>query len=114
MKITRKQALANGTLVDLYSKYPDIPRLQEYPVACTSKVWQLIVEAQKNPDCRISTLEIVYDILYMSINYITEQISENEHLFKFKIMEEDYTLKAVLHHGDHGEPVITIKTRYED
>ncbi len=109
--VTREQAIADGTLINLSGAYPDIPAYHRHPVACTSEVWQIIVEAEKDPHCCNTRIEMVWDLMYMSVSKATEQINENEHLFKFTVMEEDYTLKSVLHYGDEGEHVITIKTR---
>ena len=46
---TRKQAIEDGVLVDLTSKFPKDTRLFKYPVACTSAIWSIVPMPVRKP-----------------------------------------------------------------
>lgn len=115
---TRKQALADGVLVDLSRLFPEQCRqLFKFPVACTDSIWA-IVEATGVEDPQA----IIWDILYMSQKGICKRIDDTQHLFKVIITGKGggfgrikkHTFKAVCHPGDDAEPVITFMLPEED
>lgn len=115
---SRAEAIADGVLINLSSIFPEESRLLKYPVACTSAVWSLIETAASSPKHCNSAAGVVWDVLYMAINGITNRISDSEHLYEVVIAgagkQEVYTLKANCGPNDDGSPCITIMLENED
>jgi hypothetical protein len=104
---TRKQAIADGILIDVTSMFPSDTRLFKYPVAITREIWNLI--EGKNAGVW------VWDICWMCTKFVVSSPDESTIITKCHLpsapgSEEDecYDLKAVCHPGDNLEPVITI------
>ena len=115
---TRKEAIADGVLIDLTANFPDETGLFKYPVACTAAVWSLIDAGATNPRHHQTHAGIIWDILYMSIHGKTRILSEAEHIFCVSIkgagMHRNFNLKAVCGANDDLTPCITILTEFED
>lgn len=112
-KYTRKQAIEDGVLIDVSTKYPRDTRMYKFPVAITSEVWALI--AGKNEAVW------VWDICYMSIKYVVERPDPSTVIFKVILPSEPgsgktetYRLKGICSPGDDMEPVITIMFENQD
>ena len=115
---SRKEAISDGVLVDLSINFPEAGRLFKHPVACTSAVWALVEAAAENTRLHNTAAGIVWDLLYMSINGVTQRISDSEHLFCVAIPgagpHRNYILKANCGPSDDASPCITIMLEHED
>ncbi len=112
-KYTRKQAIADGVLIDVTAMYPSDTRMYKYPVAFTSEVWALIAGKHE--------AVWVWDICYMSIKYVVDQPNPSTVIFEVILPSkpssektETYRLKGVCSPGDEFEPVITIMFENQD
>jgi hypothetical protein len=65
---TRANAIADGVLIDLSERCPDVCRQHVGPVQidCTAAVWRIIERAVQNPRWANDTDGIVHDILWMA------------------------------------------------
>ena len=123
---TRKQAIADGVLVDL-SQTEVTQQRWNHHLACTSKVWSIIEQALQTPGQDVNG--IVHDISTMAklaINTAYEmektfveagvrlprQIDQVR--FKVIIVKKVHTLKLHFGPGDAGEPVLTLMLPNED
>jgi hypothetical protein len=111
---TRKQAIEDGVLVDLTSRFPKDTRLFKYPIACTSAIWNIVTEACEKTGEDLGAY--VWDMCWMAINFRVEKLGHSTVLFKCSIPlgVKEYILKMMVHGGDNGEPVITIMLPDED
>ncbi len=119
---TRKQAIADGVLVDLTRLFPNDTRIYKYPVACTMAVWQMIEDAchkvETEEHTEVSLAEaggIVWDLCWMSTRAIVKDLG-NERLFKccVPIGTKERLFKVHIGPGDDYSPVITIMLPDED
>ena len=115
---TRKQAIADGVLIDLSANYPDETAIYKYPVACTAAVWEIIDRACKNKRILNNYKGVVWDVLYMSQQYIISKPTLSIAVFCVNIIgagrKKLYRMKAVVGPGDKTEPVVTIMLLEED
>jgi hypothetical protein len=109
---SRAQAISDGVLVDITTNYPNEARLFKFPVAFTQAVFGLVEAVAKDNHDHQAT--VIWDILFMSINFKSRILSESEHLFLVSIGGRDITLKVICSGGDNGEPVLTFLTKFED
>ena len=63
-RYTRKQAIADGVLVDLTARFPEDTRIYKYPVACTDTVWSRIERACEETGEDLGAY--VWDLCWMS------------------------------------------------
>lgn len=122
---SREQAIADGVLIDLSARYPEIcSEHYKWPVACTSSIWNLIQLFADEAD-GASPAGVVHDILWMSrfpIRKYQEGVGETC-IFLFCIPEAvqmkmhtgpEPQLKIHVGPNDNGEPCITIMMPEED
>ncbi|HBA87415.1 MAG TPA: hypothetical protein DCZ75_05305 [Geobacter sp.] len=114
---TRADAINDGVLIDLSERYPEQCGMYRFPVGCTAAVWSLI-EHGVAADTGATPAGIVWDILYMSQNYMVARPDEQTVFFDVIIPDarrsKVHRLKAVCHPGDKMEPVITVMLPEED
>ena len=113
---TRKQAIADGVLIDLSSSFPSDSRLFTRSLCCTHSVWVLIETAAEFDG---SSLElVVWDLCwmcFMAVNAVKEShCSEVDFRVCLPIGSPEKQLKLVCSPGDEGEPVLTIMLPDED
>ena len=119
---TRKQALADGVLIDVSNMAKEAGI--RFPVAVTSAVWHdFIVPNEKMVEFCQDENGRLWDVLWMlRINIMRTSNPTNAIYFQVSLfMEIDdipkrklIMLKAVCGPGDEGEPVITIMNPDED
>lgn len=115
---TRKQAIADGVLVDLSSSFPRDTGMFKWNVACTDSVWTLIERAAEADGVDAATY--VYDVSFMAFMAIKTMHDAGKPELFFKVMlplrESGSEKKLKLHcgPGDAGEPVLTIMLPEED
>ncbi len=109
---TRKQAIADGVLVDLSTLDP-IARAFKYHVACTSTVWAIIEDANTRAHQDING--IAHDIATMAF-FAIRCAKPGSQLVKFKvsIAGRTHDLKLHIGPGDDAEPVMTLMLPNED
>lgn len=120
---SRKQALADGILVDV-----TVQAAQNgftIPVATTETVWEQYIEWDDS-DLACQTMQNISgrlsDVLWMLYLAIRSSKSSDYILYKLSVIPRDgktkaaktITLKATISGGDNGEPVITIMLPHED
>ena len=109
---TRKQAIADGVLIDLSALYPNDTRIFKYNVACTIPVWEKV----KNY-ADVHGNVAVWDLCLTSVRCKTKIISESEHLFECYVplgAPKGTIFKIHCGPGDNYEPVLTIMMPWED
>lgn len=119
---TRAEAIEDGVLVDLSSRFPDVCRqLYRSPsVACTAAVWGILEQAANNPKHCNEMDALVWDLLFMSFRGVVKRIDPTSHFFEVIISgtarggDKYYTFKAVCGPNDDGSPCITISLPEED
>ena len=119
---TRKQALADGVLIDVSNMAKEAGIC--FPVAVTSAVWHaFIVPNEEMVEFCQDENGRLWDVIWMlRINIMRTSNPTNVIYFQVSLfMEIDdipkrqlITLKAVCGPGDEGEPVITIMKPDED
>lgn len=116
---TRKQAIADGVLVDLMqNEMLDVCRQHyKHPIACTLPVFEIMRKAVENKRYCNDYAGILHDMLYLSrVHY--QFHGHTARLFKVIIKgagrKSLYTFKLVCHPGDNAEPVMTIMLPDED
>lgn len=118
-RYTRRQAIADGVLIDLTSWASETGF--RIPVACTQAVWSDYIEPPEGTlDAGQSPRGRAHDVLWML--YLTIKRSptgESELRFEViflnqKLEHETVALKAVCGPGDEGEPVMTLMLPHED
>ena len=116
---TRKEAIEDGTLVDVSANFPDLcRRYYKYPIAVTGAVWQIIQKAVNCTRYANDYRGVIADILWMSQKAISQRIDESQHLFSVIITgtgrRKHHTFKIICHPGDDGEACLTIMLPNED
>lgn len=112
---TRKQAMADGVLVDLTGLFPNDTRIYKHPVACTMTVWHMIQDAcdKTGEDAGV----YVWDLCWMS-NSPTAIVKDEGDLRLFRcgipINGKAKLFKIMVGPGDDYNPVITIMLPDED
>lgn len=112
---TRKQAIADGVLVDLteWSKETGI----KYPLAVTRAVWDRYIEVPEGVTCQ-DVRGRAHDVLWMF--YLEARKNSSSELRFTLLVRNDnrspkpVTLKAICGPGDDPKPVITIMLPEED
>jgi hypothetical protein len=113
---TRKQAIADGVLVDV----TDMAKEAGFriPVAMTSTVYVRYVEVPKDAHGQ-DIKGRLWDILHM-LKYVIKSQASNRNELRFQVIVNNgqggrkVTLKSVCGPGDEGEPCITIMLPDED
>lgn len=113
---TRRQALADGVLIDATNLAKEAGFL--YPVALTTAAWTFCVTVPDNCPWQDENGRL-WDVLWMLLNSIRKAPEENPVFFSLQVQNSpchmsDVTLKAVCGPGDRGEPVVTIMLPDED
>ena len=110
---TRKQAIADGVLIDLSGK-EILRRHWKHPVACTSAVWATIRNAIRTGDCDLDG--ILHDLSVLAKLPIRGGAvsAGNTVRFTAKIGKDTCKLKLHLGPGDSHEPVLTLMFADED
>jgi len=116
---TRAQAIADGVLVDVSQRMPDLIQNAgfKFHVAMTSEVWRLYVEVPKGVECQ-DIKGRLWDILWML--RLAAKGNESDTLtFKLYVRNDNRSarlviLKAVCGPGDNMEPVVTIMLPDQD
>lgn len=107
----RKQAIADGVLVDL--NQIEVTRQQwKHHLACTSTVWNIIEAALKLPGQDVNG--IVHDISTMAKLAIRNAHEIEQVLFKVIIIQQTHTFKLHIGPGDMDYPVLTLMLPNED
>lgn len=115
---TRKQAIADGVLVDV-SKVAQEAGIK-YPVAVTSTLWESLIKPTPELEAQGQSFDgRLWDLLFMFAFYAraaTNSILIYECLFQMQPSEEPELrkIKAVIGPGDTTDPVITIMLPEED
>lgn len=113
---TRKQAIADGVLIDLSSSFPSDSRLFTRSLCCTHSVWLLIETAAECDQVEVGMY--VWDLCwmcFMAVNAVKEShCSEVDFNVCLPIGTPEKQLKLVCSPGDEGEPVLTIMLPGED
>lgn len=115
-RYTRKQALADGVLVDVSETAREVGF--RYPVALTRAVWERYVRVPEGVECQDEAGRL-YDVLWMLRWRI--QTSDGKFMLFFKLYVRNdnrrsqlIELKAVCGPDDEGLPCITIMLPGED
>jgi hypothetical protein len=109
---SRKQAIADGVLVDL-SQFVEIKQLWKHHMACTDTVWAIIEDAVR--DAGNDLAGILWDISHMAMAAARVRGADVDIIF-FKVIIGRTTHQLKLHvgPGDDGEPVLTLMLPRED
>lgn len=114
---TRKQALADGVLVDVSEMAREAGI--KFPTAVTAAVWARYVEVPRGVEAQ-DVEGRLWDILWM-FRHAARSCDGSEIRFRLRVRNDNrpgepplVTLKAVLGPGDDPEPVITIMLPEED
>lgn len=114
---TRAQALADGALVDVSKEAAKVGF--KIPVAVTNTVWGLYNFSTENEEHQTPFTSL----WALKLAIIEKGYDQNELEYELKFpssykegnsSSSSISLKALLHAGDEGEPVITIMMPYED
>jgi hypothetical protein len=108
---TRKQAIADGVLVDL-SQIEVTEQHWKHHLACTSTVWSIIEQALQTPGQDVNG--IVHDISVMAKLAIRNAREVEQVFFKVIIVEQTHTFKLHIGPSDEGEAVLTLMLPNED
>lgn len=109
---TRKQAIADGVLVDL-SQAEAAQRHWKYPLACTDAVWAIFKDAMERQGCDMDG--IIHDLSFIAkLKYQTFRDRADRMVFKASIAGRSHTFKFHIGSGDKGEPVLTLMLPHED
>lgn len=115
---TRKQAIADGVLVDLSKSYPSDTRMFKWNLACTSTVWSLIENAAEKDGCEIGVY--VWDVCWMAFQAIQAVRDSDVDTIFFNVMlplrKEAVAkhLKLVCGPDDDATPCLTVMLPEED
>ncbi|MBK8478561.1 MAG: hypothetical protein IPL39_20425 [Opitutaceae bacterium] len=107
---TRKQAIADGVLVDL-SQFEVTRTEWRHHVACTDTVWGIIESAVQGHGKDYEG--VLHDIFTMSRLAISASNTNTTH-FKTIIGRKIYDLKMHCGPGDDATPVLTLMLPHED
>lgn len=115
---TRAEAIADGELVDVTETAKEAGI--KVPVAVTRKLWADYI----TPDPRSaesfgqSTEGRLWDVIYL-LSIYSRRVRTSAFTYKVRMimkraLQRDIQIKAVIHGGDKGEPVITLSLPNED
>lgn len=112
---TRREAIADGTLVDVSQLAKEAGF--RFPVAMTSTAWAAAVKVPQNAPCQDETGRL-WDVLNV-LRFSSIGRNESEIGFCLSVVGENGTagkvhLKSICGPGDDAEPVITIMLPNED
>lgn len=116
----RRQAIEEGALVDITSKYPEEAKLFKYPVAFTEALWAKIERATNPANGSHNDITgIIWDILFMALHKIKRTDgTASEYLFDVIITglgeKAEQQLKIVVGPDDNLAPCITVMLPLED
>jgi type I site-specific restriction endonuclease len=108
---SRKQAIADGVLVDL-SRIDAIQQQWKAPMACTATVWSIIEQALETEGQDLNG--IAHDLSHMAKLAIREGQAVEEVFFTVIIVGTKRSLKLHIGPGDRAEPVLTLMLPEED
>ena len=110
-KYTRKQAIEDGVLFDMNTIIPRKESGINFPVACTSAVYEIIKTAVNNKNWGNDYQGVIWDIFTMFKAY-ARRATGTELLFKVIIRgvgrKKYHIFKAIISPGDTPDPEITI------
>lgn len=116
-RYTRKQAIEDGVLVDLtpFTKEAGY----KVPVAVTATVWHRYLNPSSELQKEGQSWEgRTWDMLMVLRTYIQQTKDTDTIHFPVLFLMDDgmeaVPLKAIIHGGDEGEPVLTIMLKNED
>lgn len=124
MTYSREEAIADGTLVDVtrWAREAGI----KFPVAITEALQNMIEDKPSMEDVEGRTWDVLW-MLKCAIKGAIASEKKGDDLILYRLVlndsranfDDDYearevTLKALIHGGDNGEPVITIMLPDED
>ena len=112
---TRAQAIEDGVLVDVTKTAKEAGI--KFPVAVTQKLWSEYIM----PDPRATWQSIdgrLWDVLCLFAIY-ARRVEAPVFIYKVRMvmkraLQRDIRIKATIHGGDSGEPVITLMLSDED
>jgi len=111
----RAQAIEDGILVDL-TALPITKEHFKYPLACSSRVWSLVLDAVRDPDASSDLDGILHDIYWMAKQGNATNASER--VFCVSIRKDgelqEFHMRLTCGPGDHLEPVLTLMFIDED
>lgn len=111
----RQQAIADGVLVDL-THLPLTREHFKYPVACSSRIWSIILDAVGDDAASNDLDGILHDIYWMAKG--GKEIDASEHVFRVSIHKDgelqDFHMRLKCGPGDQLEPVLTLMLIDED
>jgi len=122
---SRTQAIEDGVLIEVDPKVSQEAGFHT-PVAVTSAVWDKFIQWEDEDTKRQTVQDLdgrLWDILYMLRVAINKQPSNtNQIIYSLYVVPRGgqakkphpIKLKALIHGGDQGEPVITIMLPNED
>ena len=108
---SRKQAIADGVLVDL-SRIDVVRQHWKAPMACTSTVWNIIERALQTEGQDLNG--ILHDLSTMAKLAIRKAGSVEQVFFTVIIVGTKHSLKLHIGPGDRAEPVLTLMLPEED
>lgn len=113
---TRAEAIADGVLKDLTRLAREAGL--RYPTAITAAAWAAAVEPPD--DCPGQSVEgRAWDVLQL-VRWQAKNAGQSDRIvFQVRVQVsasawQDIALKAMVHPGDEGEPVITVMLPHED
>lgn len=116
----RRQAITEGVLVDITSRFPAEANLFKHPVAFTEALWSM-VERATNPANGLHNdiTGVIWDILFMATQKIKRTDgSASEYLFDVIISglgeNAEQQLKIVIGPDDNLAPCLTVMLPCED
>ena len=112
-RYTRKQAIADGVLIDV-SEWASPREMMggfKIPVAMTASIWALV---QAPADSHEDTRGRAHDVLWMALLAARKNLGANRATFTVLIGGEAIDLVLHAGPGDEGEPVATIMLPGED
>lgn len=114
-RYTRKQAIEDGSLVDVSGVAREVGI--KHPVAITRTVYDRYVQVPEGVVCQDESGRL-WDVLWM-FRMAARSVSGGEMLYRLLVRNDNtrpkpVTLKAVCGPGDDADPVITIMLPNED
>jgi hypothetical protein len=119
---TRAQAIEDGVLVDLNALFPDEVRDAGilFPIVITDTAFAKYIDLTPAAVKMCNDLKgRAWDVLWMFANGARQNRNGSAFIYKFycvvdKPKAQLCQLKAMVHGGDNGEPVITLMETWED
>ena len=108
---SRKQAIADGVLVDL-NGIDAIRQHWKAQMACTATVWSIIEQALETEGQDLNG--IAHDLSHMAKLAIRDGRAVEEVFFTVLIVGTKHSLKLHIGPGDRAEPVLTLMLPEED